>query len=1435
MILPSPSTLGTLRLAAGRATTARLTDARLTGARRSRPSPAPVRRGPEVALLLLLAAALLPVAVAPGAAAQASAATLRGEVVDAQGEPLADARAELLPLADPYREGRTELAGDGSPEPAARGRTGADGELEIDLPGHGFHRLEISARGRVPRHLTVGPVAADRTLPPVALPPDVGLEVRVLDAGGAPVAGARLAAVPTAEPPSWWMPESADRSTPRNAVSDEAGRATLPRAEDEAVALLATAPGFAPALARVAEGDAGPVELHLEPGVPRTVVVVDARGEPVAEALVRGHPRLRVDGEDADAHYAEGIPLGLTGADGRVTLRLPAEGGLALVVRSATGAATRATVDAPEPAEGDDEPDAVRLTLAAPRTLAGRVLTAGERTAVPGAWVWVSGAPHVHARAGGDGGYSLPLPPLAGRRPAVRAAAPGHLPALERLGDRAADGSNPFTLLLHPAAAAAGRVVTTQGEPVAGAELVAELSPRGRRSPAAVREVRTASGDDGRFRLRPLDAGSLYSLRVTAPGFAPERRDLTGPEAGSERTGLEIVLQPGLTAFGRVVDLDEEPVVGADVTLDPQTAGSASFFGRSRSGDERYAVTGDDGTFEIQDLAPGRADLRVHAAGRAPLAVPGVELPAGGSPVDLGTVVLEPGAVLEGRVTDADDDPLEDAAVKAYPARAGFGFGPRRGAEPTEATTGPDGRFRIPDLASGERVTLVVERSGFADRRLEGVEVPGDEPLTVVLERSARLAGVVVERGGEPVPDAWVTARVERTDRMQPSLARAASDEDGRFVLEDLNPGVVNLEARSGDHRPAELRLEVEAGEERDDLRLELAPGAAVEGRVLDAAGSPLPDARVTQVVSQPGTRGASDTTDADGRYRLGGLAPGSHSFAAEHPDHVRSVRDLEVTGTSHRLDFRLEAGLSVSGRVVGTAGEPVDGALVWLRPAGGRGFFSRRLSATTGEDGAFTVRGVEPGRYRLSARDDGAATAELEEPVEVVGSPVQGLVLRFEPGAAVVGRVLGAELDDLSRLVVMAAPLDGGGTPARGNVDYEGRFRVEGVTPGTWMVMTLLGQGEPMATEQVEVEPGQSEVHVDLDVTGGYTLSGQVLFGGEPYSGARVQVLGEAEMQGGFARTDHEGRFRIAGLESGSYRLVVGLGALPHERRVEIDGDREITVDVPAAGVAGTVTAAGGGPVAGADVLLVPAEQDSVRMPLRPNRERTGELGRFRFPAVPAGSYRVRAEKDGHAPAERPVEVTGGAPVEGLDLVLEPAEGLELRVSTTTGGVPDRLSVAAVDPTAAALPGQAPRPVFADGVRTGEAGRVRLDRLPAGTWRLLVSASGLAVASLDVTAPGPAVPVTLRPAGLLEVVVPELTGTPLGGEVRLRGADGRWLVGLDWNGDPRTSWRLALGRARIDSVPAGTWTVEVTAPDGRTWTATARAVPGGETEVVLE
>ena len=707
------------------------------------------------------------------------------------------------------------------------------------------------------------------------------------------------------------------------------------------------------------------------------------------------------------------------------------------------------------------------------------------------------------------------------------------------------DSPAALSYTLEPPRTMKGQVVDRQTrQPIAGAWVWVDGLPSC--------SVRT--GADGRYSA-VLTGFEEPRLRAAAAGHLPETI-----AAGGAATAPLLALAPveTRTATGRVVDLQGRPISGAEVLLMPS---SSPLGGPATSG----VKTDPQGHFRIDRLGNGPFDLQARARGFLPTRVRQVALPPGKGNADLGVISLQAGNPLQGRVIDPEGDPVAGANVQAMPS-SGLSPGdlPPDG---REAVTDADGAFSLTGFRDGEILTLRVARRGFSTRTLTRIETPLAEPLSVELRPAARIAGTVLDEAGHPVTAAKLVLTEEPqegTGAPRGRLAAAAEvDSEGRFELVDLAPGRFRLSALASGYLPETRNgLDLKEGRKIEGVDLRLRQGAVIEGQVLASDGSPAAGARV-MVLDQPaetdlGLAGRPETfADSEGRYQLGGLSEGDRKVLAQHPGSRPASRQIRVQEGRNQLDLRLGKGFEVAGRVSGPDG-PVGGASLRLLPQEGS---EVPASVASGPDGAFRFDSVAEGLYRVQTEKPGYAS-DLDE-VRIAGAPVTGLDIRLERGGAIVGRVLGLAFQDLSEVQVVATSFDRPGQA--GQIDYEGRYRIEGLGPGDWKVIATLPSQGRQAGGQISLGDGRPEARLDLEFAAGFVLSGRVERGGSPVGGALILVEA-GDGSGGNSVTGGDGRFRVTGLRAGAYALTAldPRSNLRSDQRLEIDGDQSVVVSLP-------------------------------------------------------------------------------------------------------------------------------------------------------------------------------------------------------------------------------------------------------------------------------
>src|ERR1700722_1625717 len=158
----------------------------------------------------------------------------------------------------------------------------------------------------------------------------------------------------------------------------------------------------------------------------------------------------------------------------------------------------------------------------------------------------------------------------------------------------------------------------------------------------------------------------------------------------------------------------------------------------------------------------------------------------------------------------------------------------------------------------------------------------GQSPSTA--DSAGRISGrVTVEGPGTPVSGARIMLfpAGPSTGPMGPP-PQTVTDQEGRFVFGPLAPGAYRINAQKTGYTPIldpsrARTVQVGAGQAIDGIDLRLQKGAVIAGKVLDAAGEPLPDLRIMAMrrISSPAASprlapaGGGQQTNDLGEFRV--------------------------------------------------------------------------------------------------------------------------------------------------------------------------------------------------------------------------------------------------------------------------------------------------------------------------------------------------------------------------------------------------------------------------------------------------------------------------------------------------------------------------------------------------------------------------------------
>jgi hypothetical protein len=447
------------------------------------------------------------------------------------------------------------------------------------------------------------------------------------------------------------------------------------------------------------------------------------------------------------------------------------------------------------------------------------------------------------------------------------------------------------------------------------------------------------------------------------------------------------------------------------------------------------AVSGPDGVFRIENIVPGRYRLFAERVGL----IDGgkrsgrgdgrlLTLTAGQELKDL-HLRLVAAAVVHGRITDEDGDPMPNAQVSVLHQTylAGHRHWEQLGADRANDL----GEYRIANLAEGNVYVSVspppdfksvIENAGGAESRSsKAVEKPAPAYQTTYYPGSTdrNQATPIQLRPGDdfpvnfsltPAPSLSIRgsvvnlpARTSATVLLESRdfslvLSGGQIHKDGSFTIPDVAPGSYTIMATvEGASVPMMARQALEVGSANvEGVRLAPQAGANVYGRLhLDNPALARSEGQSMVLMLDP-AEGEDDPPSAiretfsnlaqtapDGSLQWRDVPSGSYYLRiADDPDadwFVKSIaaggRDLEdsaisISGGSVALDIWLSAnGARAEGTVLDGKEQPVSDAVVVLVPESRlRGRPDQYRQTLSDQSGHFRLRGIRPGDYTLFA-----------------------------------------------------------------------------------------------------------------------------------------------------------------------------------------------------------------------------------------------------------------------------------------------------------------------------------------------------------------------------------------------------------------------------------------------------------------------------------
>ena len=635
-----------------------------------------------------------------------------------------------------------------------------------------------------------------------------------------------------------------------------------------------------------------------------------------------------------------------------------------------------------------------------------------------------------------------------------------------------------------------------------------------------------------------------------------------------------------------------------------------------------------------------------------------------------------------------------------------------------------------------------------------GGPIPVTEPIDFDLAPAFRVSGRVTEADGT-TPIAGLPVSLWN-DEFHHSTHTGA---DGTWEIRGVPAGAytATAETEGTDWIRQEQPLEV-AGGDLGGVDFALRLGAVLSGRVYEDvngnhaydAGEERSDVDLQADDYDHGQYAASGTSGADGRYEIRGLDSGRYRVHVESGEHnfVRTYYDgvlgnwnadpvvvTEAGGVPQDvggIDFRLVRGHEIRGFVFYDANG--DGNRQPEEPGLGNVSINAELQdfqvdhvwGGTEPDGTYVLHGVYPGHHLVSAHAGGTPYAsELyklvgglpvgtyrwseADQVDAASGDASGIDLSLELGGGITGTVRDqATAESLANVDVRVNTFDGDGLWWGVTTDSQGRYLVNGLSPGDFRIQAWDRQGVYVGESYLDAffSDDATPVHVaargsltdplatlvDFDLAEGGALAGVVYADAD---GDGVRDAGEAGIGGVQIRveehaaphrqfvsgtTEADGTYRVGALPPGvALRVQVQAGPTDFigvyydggDDRGTLDGDQAAVVTVTAGGtqagidfglaaggaLSGTVRGGDGAPLAGLWVSAQPIGSGYG------SGAQTDATGLYIVHGLVPGDFRVWTGGDPYAGeyydnqtewrAATPVTVAAGATASGVDFIL--------------------------------------------------------------------------------------------------------------------------------------------------------------------------------------
>ncbi len=482
------------------------------------------------------------------------------------------------------------------------------------------------------------------------------------------------------------------------------------------------------------------------------------------------------------------------------------------------------------------------------------------------------------------------------------------------------------------------RVINGQTqEPIPGVKLELQNAGKG----INFQDVKVQTTDaDGRSPIKlpdlPPNAVRVYPSK---PGFVPLRVYWADQPSPVMPPSITIPMEPGEAFGGTIRNEAGDPIAGVTVTVHYWGPGSGKN-PHIRANIDTKTTSDKEGRWQI-NVMPEKIvenELRIFLnhpdyisdhlkRGIIPLPVT-VRPPLKSLYRRTAVMTMREGETIHGQVIDGDNRPIPNVSI--YDGEY-YWFKPGK----PRAKTGEDGKFSIIGLQSGP-MHLTVQAAGYAPELIDVAGAP--LPLKIQLKPGQTVHGRVVDENGKPVKGVAVSVSRWRGKRSRLRL-HTKSDAEGKFRLTDAPTDQVEYDFGKKGYMLVENYV---MSPSSNEFLVTLKQPLRIAGSVVDAeTGKPLKKFSFIQGIDYddgraPFWQSYMAKTIVNGRYETTITQEGFlYRFRVEAEGYMPAISKLFRPNNPDRgeitYDFKLHRADPLTGLVLGTGGEPLADADVYL------------------------------------------------------------------------------------------------------------------------------------------------------------------------------------------------------------------------------------------------------------------------------------------------------------------------------------------------------------------------------------------------------------------------------------------------------------------------------------------------------------------------